>query len=132
MAEVYRSTPPTVRTVSACRLVGRSIDHWRNVGLTDGAPVVFGLENVAVAHPIVDFGKLVDLDGLVDDRQRAAFFAGYERHATPVWPWIDAMRAVRLWITCGVLVYSLARGLDEFAAHGYQRLAELETLTTRR
>lgn len=52
-------------------------------------------------------------------RQRSAFFCGYERHATPVWPGDDAMRTARLWITCGVLVYSLTRELDVFTAHGY-------------
>lgn len=101
--------------------------HWRNVGLVDGAPVLFDLESMRAAQPIVDFGKLVDLDGLTDNTQRKAFFQGYERHAAPVWPWGEAMRAVRLWTTCGVLVYSLAMGLDGFAAHGRQRLDELES-----
>lgn len=78
------------------------------------------------AAPLVDFGKLVDLGGLADDAHRAAFFRGYERYAAPVWPWPAALRAVRLWATAGVLVYSLALGLREFAQHGYRRLAELE------
>lgn len=102
--------------------------HWRNVGVVDGTPVLFDLENVRVAQPILDFGKLVDLEGLADDVQRGAFFRGYEQHAVPVWPWPEAMRAVRLHTTAGVLVYSLAMGLTEFAAHGYRRLAELEAI----
>jgi len=87
-----------------------------------------GIKNMRAGQPLVDFGKLVDLDGLADTAQRDAFFGGYERHAAPVWPWHEAMRAVRLWTTAGVLVYSLAMGLDEFAAHGYRRLAELESI----
>ncbi|QWF85608.1 phosphotransferase [Amycolatopsis sp. CA-230715] len=102
--------------------------HWRNVGMADGAPVLFDLENMQAAQPIVDFGKLVDLDGLADDTQREAFFQGYERHAAPVWPWPEAMRVVRLWTTVGVLVYSLTLGFNNFAAHGRRRLAELEAL----
>lgn len=75
----------------------------------------------------MDFGKLVDLDGLRDEQSRTAFFRGYEREAAAVWPWDEAMRVVRLWTTCGVLCYSLTRGLADFAAHGYRRLAEFET-----
>jgi hypothetical protein len=59
---------------------------------------------------------------------RDAFFGGYEGHAAPVWPWHEAMRAVRSLDYRRVLVYSLAMGLDEFAAHGYRRLAELESI----
>lgn len=102
--------------------------HWRNVGMADGVPLLFDLENVQAAQPIVDFGKLVDLDGLVDDAQREAFFQGYEQHAAPVWPWPETMRVVRLWTTVGVLVYSLGLGLNDFAAHGRRRLAELEAI----
>ena len=87
-----------------------------------------GIKNMRAGQPIVDFGKLVDLDGLADTAQRDAFFGGYERLAAPVWPWHESMRAVRLWTTAGVLVYSLAMGLDEFAAQGYRRLAELESI----
>lgn len=100
--------------------------HWRNVGLAAGVPVVFDLENVQAAHPLVDFGKLLDLDGLPRDANREAFFRGYDREADPVLPWDVALRAVQLWTTTGVLVYSLTRGLTDFAAHGYRRLAELE------
>lgn len=100
--------------------------HWRNVGVVDGAPILFDLENVRAAPPIMDFGKLVDLSGLLGDAE--AFFAGYEKHAAPVWPWPEAMRAVRLYVTTGVLTYSLAMGIDRFAAHGYRRLAELEAM----
>jgi hypothetical protein len=32
---------------------------------------------------------------------------------------------VRLWAAAGVLVYALARGLSDFADHGYNVLAEL-------
>jgi hypothetical protein len=102
--------------------------HWRNVALADGEPILFDLENMRAGAPLIDFGKLIDLDGLAGNVQRDAFFRGYELHADPVWPWPEAMRAVRLWTTTGVLVYSLAMGLREFAAHGYRRLAELETI----
>lgn len=101
--------------------------HWRNVGMLDDQVILFDLENTRAAPPIVDFGKLVDLDELAEPACRAALFAGYETYAAPVWPWPEAMRMVRLWTTCGVLVYALARGLTEFAAHGYRRLAGLET-----
>jgi hypothetical protein len=101
--------------------------HWRNVALAGGEPMLFDLENMRAAAPLLDFGKLVDLDGLASDADRAAFFRGYERYAPPpVWPWPAALRSVRLWTTAGVLVYSLALGLREFARHGYRRLAELE------
>ncbi|SMC99184.1 hypothetical protein [Kibdelosporangium aridum] len=47
----------------------------------------FDVENMQAAQPILDFGKLVDLDDLADAGQWEAFFQGYEQQAAPVWPW---------------------------------------------
>ncbi|GAA1983567.1 aminoglycoside phosphotransferase family protein [Amycolatopsis minnesotensis] len=104
--------------------------HRGNIGVSHaGEPIVFDLENVRRAHPLLDFAKLADLDQLADPGERDAFHRGYQRHATPVWPWpVEAMRVIRLWATAGVLVYSHARRLPNFAGHGYRRLAELEGL----
>ncbi|MET9263698.1 phosphotransferase [Amycolatopsis sp. NPDC004079] len=102
--------------------------HARNLALDGDVPVLLDLENMQAASAIVDFGKLVDLDGLPDEALQDTFFAGYEQHAPPVFPWPAAMATVRLWTVCGVLAYSCAAGLTGFAAHGYRRLAELETL----
>ena len=59
--------------------------------------MLLDLENMRVAAPLLDFGKLVDLGGLADSAHRAAFFRGYERYSAPAWPWPAALRAVRLW-----------------------------------
>jgi fructosamine-3-kinase len=100
--------------------------HWRNAGMVGTEVVLFDLENTQAGHPLIDFAKLVDLNELADPARRTALFAGYESVAPPVWPWPAAMRTVRLWTTYGVLIYSLTRGLTEFAAHGYRGLAALE------
>lgn len=101
--------------------------HPGNLALHDGTPLLLDLENVRAARPLVDFGKLADLGVLADPAHRYAFFTGYTRHAPPVWPWPEEMRAVRLWTTAGVLVYAHATGLSGFADHGRWRLAELES-----
>jgi hypothetical protein len=98
--------------------------HWRNVGLAAGRPMLLGGENMRAAPPLLEFGKRDNFGCLSDARQRAALLRGYDRHATPVWPW---PRAMRLHTTAGVLVYALATADHTFAAHGYRALAALDT-----
>lgn len=100
--------------------------HWRNFGTDrDGELLWYDWENATCGHPVLDFGKLID-HGLTVPAERDAFLRGYHRSAATIYPWPPAMRLVRLWCTAGVLVYSLARGLKDFAAHGYRVLAQLE------
>ncbi|MDQ3576703.1 MAG: phosphotransferase [Actinomycetota bacterium] len=100
--------------------------HWRNLGIDpDGGIVLYDWENTASGHPLLDFGKLIDLP-LIDPTDRRAFMHGYQLHANQLYPWPDAVALVRLWTTVGVLVYALSRGLPDFAAHGYAVLRQLE------
>lgn len=103
--------------------------HWSNFGIDGTGEVVwYDWENAARGHPVVDFGKLVDL-GLSGSADRDAFLRGYHRHAPTIYPWPPIMGLVRLWCTAGVLVYALARGMSRFADHGYEVLGRLECLS---
>ena len=76
---------------------------------------------------MLEFGKLDNLGYLSNPWQREALLRGYDQHATPVWPWPQAMRLVRLHTTAGVLIYALTTADHAFASHGYRTLAALET-----